>query len=84
MWNYYLTIVLAPLIAAIVAGLCGQADRPGRRALGHDHRVGLSCVLSFYVLYQMYWGGAEPRTSASTPGMSRTACAWRSASWSIA
>ncbi len=58
MIDYYLTIVLAPLFAAIVAGLFGK--RIGRAGshwvtiLG----VGLSCVLSFYVMYQMLWGGA--------------------------
>ena len=58
MIDYYLTIVLAPLLAAIAAGLFGK--RLGRAAshwvtiLG----VGLSCVLSFYVMYQMLWGGA--------------------------
>ena len=58
MIEYYLTIVLAPLLAAIAAGLFGK--RLGRAAshwvtiLG----VGLSCVLSFYVMYQMLWGGA--------------------------
>jgi len=58
MIDYYLTIVLAPLLAAIAAGLFGK--HIGRAAshwvtiLG----VGLSCVLSFYVMYQMLWGGA--------------------------
>ncbi|MGI9222920.1 MAG: NADH-quinone oxidoreductase subunit L [Woeseiaceae bacterium] len=58
MYSYYLTIVLAPLAAAIVAGLGGW--KIGRRA-SHSitiSAVGLSCVLSLYVLYQMYWGGA--------------------------
>jgi NADH-quinone oxidoreductase subunit L len=58
MLNYYLTIVLAPLLAAVVAGLFGkQIGRAGSHwvtILG----VGLACVLSFYVLYQMLWGGA--------------------------
>ena len=58
MLDYYLTIVLAPLLAAVIAGLFGK--RIGRAGshwvtiLG----VGLSCALSFYVLYQMLWGGA--------------------------
>jgi NADH-quinone oxidoreductase subunit L len=56
--NYYLTIVLAPLIASIVAGLAGKKiGRAGAHwitILG----VGLSCVLSLYVLRQMVWGGA--------------------------
>jgi NADH-quinone oxidoreductase subunit L len=60
MYSYYLTIVLAPLFAAIVAGLFGH--KIGRRG-AHSitiGAVGLSCVLSFYVLYRMYWGGAGP------------------------
>jgi len=59
MYSYYLTIVLAPLFAAIVAGLFGQ--RIGRKG-AHSitiGAVGLSCLLSFFVLYRMYWGGAE-------------------------
>ncbi len=60
MINYYLAIVLAPLIASIVAGLAGKKiGRAGAHwitILG----VGLSCVLSLYVLKQMYWGGAGP------------------------
>ncbi|MDJ0910399.1 MAG: NADH-quinone oxidoreductase subunit L [Woeseiaceae bacterium] len=60
MYGFYLTIVLAPLIAAIVAGLFGkQIGRAGAHTitiLG----VGISTALSFYVLYQMVWGGAEP------------------------
>jgi NADH-quinone oxidoreductase subunit L len=58
--DYYLTIVLAPLAAAIVAGLAGKKiGRAGAHSvtiLG----VGLSCALSLYVLKQMYWGGAGP------------------------
>jgi len=60
MYTFYLAIVLAPLIAAIVAGLFGH--RIGRKG-AHSvtiGAVGLSCLLSFYVLYRMYWGGAEP------------------------
>ena len=58
MYTYYLIIVLAPLIAAIVAGLFGkQIGRTGAHSitiLG----VGISTVLSALVLYNMYWGGA--------------------------
>jgi NADH-quinone oxidoreductase subunit L len=58
MLDYYLTIVLAPLLAAVIAGLFGkQIGRAGSHwvtILG----VGLACALSFYVLYQMLWGGA--------------------------
>ena len=59
MYSYYLTIVLAPLAAAIIAGLAGkQIGRAGAHwvtILG----VGLSCALSFLVLKNMFWGGAE-------------------------
>ena len=58
MYHYYLIIVLAPLLAAVVAGLFGrQIGRVGAHSitiLG----VGISCVLSAVVLYNMYWGGA--------------------------
>ena len=58
MLNYYLTIVLAPLLAAVVAGLfskqIGRAGSHWVTILG----VGLACALSFYVLFQMVWGGA--------------------------
>jgi len=54
-----LIIALAPLFGAIVAGLFGkQIGRAGAHwvtILG----VAVSCVLSFYVLYQMVWEGAE-------------------------
>jgi NADH-quinone oxidoreductase subunit L len=59
MYNLYLTIVLAPLAAAIVAGLGGQKiGRAGAHwvtIIG----VGLSCALSLLVLKNMFWGGAE-------------------------
>ncbi len=58
MYNFYLTIVLAPLIAAIVAGLFGKKiGRAGAHWLT-ILAVGLSSALSFYVLYQMTVGGA--------------------------
>jgi len=54
-----LIIALAPLFGAIVAGLFGkQIGRAGAHwvtILG----VAVSCVLSFYVLYQMVWEGTE-------------------------
>jgi NADH-quinone oxidoreductase subunit L len=60
MYSYYLTIVLAPLFAAIVAGLFGhKIGRTGAHLITIG-AVGLSCLLSFLVLYRMYWGGAEP------------------------
>ena len=59
MYSYYLTIVLAPLAAAIVAGLAGKKiGRAGAHSVT-IFAVGLSCALSLYVLYQMYWGGAQ-------------------------
>ncbi|HQV71497.1 MAG TPA: NADH-quinone oxidoreductase subunit L [Dokdonella sp.] len=54
-----LTIVLAPLFGALVAGLFGK--RIGRVA-SHSVTiagVALSCVLSILVLYKLVWGGAE-------------------------
>jgi NADH-quinone oxidoreductase subunit L len=59
MQSTYLTIVLAPLLAAIIAGLFGKSiGRVGAHSvtiLG----VAISCVLSCYVLYQMEFGGLE-------------------------
>ena len=56
----YLTIALAPLVAAIIAGLFGKAiGRVGAQSitiLG----VGISCALSFYVLYQILYHGQAP------------------------
>jgi NADH-quinone oxidoreductase subunit L len=50
MLNYYLTIVLAPLLAAIVAGLFGkQVGRKGAHWIT-ILAVGLSCALSVLVL----------------------------------
>ena len=60
MYSYYLTIVLAPLAAAIIAGLAGKKiGRAGAHwvtIIG----VGISCVLSLLVLKNMFWGGAAP------------------------
>ncbi len=60
MQSIYLTIVLAPLAAAVIAGLVRQDHRQGRRAQRH-HRwgSGSSCVLSFYVLYQSLFEGSS-------------------------
>ena len=58
MLNYYLTIVLTPLAAAVIAGLFGkQIGRAGSHWLT-ILAVGLSCVLSVVVLKEMFWGGA--------------------------
>jgi NADH-quinone oxidoreductase subunit L len=60
MQSIYLTIVLAPLIACIIAGLFGKAiGRVGAHSitiLG----VAISCVLSCYVLYQQVFEGMAP------------------------
>jgi NADH-quinone oxidoreductase subunit L len=60
MQSTYLTIVLAPLVACIVAGLFGKAiGRIGAHSitiLG----VAISCALSFEVLYKMLFEGMAP------------------------
>src|SRR6202789_1123592 len=60
MQSIYLTIALAPLAAAIIAGLFGKSiGKAGAHSvtiLG----VGISCVLSFYVLYQFLFNGLAP------------------------
>ncbi|HNP35375.1 MAG TPA: NADH-quinone oxidoreductase subunit L [Woeseiaceae bacterium] len=60
MYNYYLVIVLSPLIAAIIAGLFGR--QIGRTA-SHSITilaVGISTVCSMLVLYRMLLGTALP------------------------
>jgi NADH-quinone oxidoreductase subunit L len=53
-----LIIALAPLGGAIVAGLFrNQVGRIGSHSVTIAG-VAISCALSFYVLYQMVWGGA--------------------------
>src|SRR5712671_2691112 len=56
----YLAIALAPLVAAVIAGLfgktIGKAGAHGVTILA----VGISCVLSFYVLYQILFNGLTP------------------------
>ena len=55
----HLTIVLAPLAAAIIAGLFGrQIGRAGAHWIT-ILAVGLSFVLSVYVLKDLYWDGGE-------------------------
>src|SRR6202140_4108865 len=60
MEQIYLTIALAPLVAAVIAGLfgksIGKAGAHGITILG----VGISCVLSFYVLYQILFNAQAP------------------------
>src|SRR5215469_5697168 len=64
MQGIYLTIVLAPLLAAIIAGLGGKLiGRAGAHSvtiLG----VANSCALSCYVLYQMLGNGLAPYNGA--------------------
>ncbi len=58
MINLYLTIVLAPLASAIIAGLVGkQIGRAGSHWITIAG-VGISCALSFVVLKNMFWGDA--------------------------
>ncbi|MEP6511557.1 MAG: NADH-quinone oxidoreductase subunit L, partial [Dokdonella sp.] len=53
-----LAIVLAPLLGALIAGLLrNQIGRAGAAAAAIIS-VGLSCVLSFYVFYELVWNGA--------------------------
>ncbi len=60
MYSYYLAIVLIPLAASIVAGLAGhKIGRAGAHWVTIVG-VGISFVLSVVVLYNLYWGGAEP------------------------
>ena len=53
-----LAIVLAPLVGALIAGLfrrqVGRAGAAAAAIIG----VGISCVLSFYVFYELVWNGA--------------------------
>ena len=58
MYNYYLTIVLAPLAAAIVAGLAGKSIGRAGSHWVTIAGVGTSCVLSMFVLKEMLWDGA--------------------------
>ncbi|MGB5352972.1 MAG: NADH-quinone oxidoreductase subunit L [Woeseia sp.] len=59
MHSIHLTIVLAPLLAAIVAGLFGrQIGRAGAHWIT-ILAVGLSCLLSFVVLKHLYFDGGQ-------------------------
>jgi len=60
MQSIYLTIALAPLAAAVAAGLFGRTiGRAGAHSVTIA-AVGLSCVLSCYVLYQILFHGQAP------------------------
>ena len=53
-----LAIALAPLFGAVIAGIFrNQVGRIGAHTVTIAG-VALSCALSFYVLYQLVWGGA--------------------------
>ncbi|HTI95372.1 MAG TPA: NADH-quinone oxidoreductase subunit L [Rudaea sp.] len=53
-----LIIAFAPLVGALIAGLLrNQIGRVGAHSVTIAG-VALSCALSFYVLYQLVWGGA--------------------------
>ncbi len=59
MENIYLTIVLSPLIAAVVAGLFGKrVGRVGAHTLTIAG-VAISCLLSLYTLYGMVFGDLQ-------------------------
>jgi NADH-quinone oxidoreductase subunit L len=60
MQSIYLTIALAPLAAAIVAGLFGRTiGKAGAHSITIAG-VGLSCGLSIYVLYRFIYEGMAP------------------------
>src|SRR5882724_9175730 len=60
MQSIYLTIALAPLVAAIVAGLFGRIiGRAGAHSITIA-AVALSCGLSMYVLYEFVAEGMAP------------------------
>src|SRR6202048_1593616 len=56
----YLTIAWAPLVAAVIAGLFGKSiGKAGAHGVTISG-VGVSCVLSFYVLYRILFEGQAP------------------------
>ena len=60
MQSIYLTIALAPLVAAMIAGLFGKTiGRTGAHSIT-ILAVALSCGLSLYVLYRFVFGGMAP------------------------
>jgi NADH-quinone oxidoreductase subunit L len=52
-----IAIVLLPLVAAIIAGLLGRRIGPVGAHSVAIAGVGLSCLLSLHVLWQIYWQG---------------------------
>lgn len=82
MQQIYLTIVLAPLIAAILAGLFGrQVGRVGSHTLTIGG-VALSCALSLWVLKIHALDGRPHSTRHSIPGPLSTGSDSRLAFWS--
>ena len=74
MYSYYLTIVLAPLAAAIIAGLAGKSIGRAGSHWVTIAGVGTSCLLSLLVLKNMFWDGAVAEnipvyTWAATDGL---------------
>ncbi len=64
MQSIYLTIALAPLAAGVIAGLFGKTiGRAGAHSVTIAG-VGLSCVLSCYVLYEILANGLPPYNGA--------------------
>jgi NADH-quinone oxidoreductase subunit L len=59
MYSYYLTIVLAPLLAAIVAGLAGQKIGRAGAHWVTIAGVGISFALSLLVFKNLIWGDAN-------------------------
>src|SRR3954468_24569952 len=54
-----LTIALAPLAGSILAGLFGKLIGRAGAHTATILGVAIACGLSFYVLYQLVWGGAQ-------------------------
>ena len=60
MQQIYLTIALAPLLAAVLAGLLGRSIGRTGASSAAIFGVAVSCALSFYVLYKFSWDGMAP------------------------
>src|SRR6266850_3768330 len=59
-----IAIALLPLLAAIIAGLCGRViGRAGAHTVTIAG-VAVSCALSLHVLKQIYWGGVPSYNAA--------------------
>ncbi len=77
----YLLIVLAPLIGAIIAGFMGsRIGRAGAHWITSGG-VGLSMLLSFYVLLQFINGTTGIYNDSVYTWMVSDGFAWRSVSW---